>query len=95
MLDYPPESLFDDFILQEENECLLERTEDEKLEIEAIDKIAPKIQDARELYDLGYIFHIPIFLFFLFLNCHFSHYYYYFVVCNRLLYRLYYYLFYH
>ena len=50
MLDYPPESMFDDFILQEENECLLERTEYEKLEIEAIDAIKLKIEEAFKIY---------------------------------------------
>ena len=60
MLDYPPESMFDDFILQEENKCLLERTEDETLEIEAIDKIAPKIKEARDLFDRGYIEKTPL-----------------------------------
>ena len=50
MLDYPPESMFDDFILQEENGCLLERTEDETLEKLAIDKLKDKIEKAKEEY---------------------------------------------
>ena len=50
MLDYPPESLFDDFILQEDNECLLERTEDYDLEIEAIEKLKIKVIESVNRY---------------------------------------------
>ncbi len=50
MLDYPPELLFDNSILQEENECLLERTEDYGLEIEAIEKLKDKIEKTKEEY---------------------------------------------
>lgn len=59
MLDYPPESMFDDFILQEENKCLLERTEDYDLEIEAIEKLKDKIEKAKEEYIQGKINSTP------------------------------------
>ncbi len=50
MLDYPPELRFDDFILQKENECFLERIEDPDLEKLICRKIAILIMDSIEKY---------------------------------------------
>ena len=59
MLDYPPESMFDDFILQEENECLLERIEDPDLEKLICRKIARLVMESIEKYKQGKATDVP------------------------------------